>query len=418
MKKKSKVVIIGAGFGGLNAAKALGKCDVKVTIIDQYNYHLFQPLLYQVATAGLSPADISVPIRQVLSDQKNCTVHMATVNDINIDANTVITDSQDIDYDYLIVATGAKHSYFGHDDWQDYAPGLKNLDDATEIRRKILSSFEQAEMTHDIEKRRQLMTFCIIGGGPTGVEMAGAIAELAKKSLAKDFKNINPSESKIILLEGGDRVLNSFPEKLSIKANKQLLKLGVEVKTNSMVVNCNEQGVVIKNEPVILCNNIIWAAGVKASSANQWLDVKGDKFGRVHVNGDLSLPNNENIYVIGDTALSVDKNGKTVPGVAPAAKQMGKYVAKAIISKILNKKPQKDFKYKNYGNLATIGRKSAVADFGKFTLSGFSAWFMWSFAHVMFLIGFRNRLSVMLNWAWHYFSFNRGARLITGKKPK
>jgi len=418
MKNKTKVVIIGAGFGGLNAAKALRKTDVTVTIIDQFNYHLFQPLLYQVATAGLSPADISVPIRQVLGEQKNCAVHMATVNDVDLDDKIVITDSQNIPFDYLIVATGAKHSYFGNDDWQDYAPGLKNLDDATEIRRKILSSFEQAEMTQDLEKRKKLMTFCIIGAGPTGVEMAGAIAELAKKSLAKDFKNINPSESKIILLEGGDRVLNSFPEKLSVKAKRQLVKLGVEVKTNSMVIDCNHQGVQIKSEPIIKCDNIIWAAGVKASSANQWLGVKGDKFGRVKVNGDLSLPKNENIYVIGDTALSVDKNGKTVPGVAPAAKQMGKYVAKSIIIKILNKKSQKDFKYKDFGNMATIGRKSAVADFGKFTLSGFLAWFMWSFAHVMFLIGFRNRISVMLNWAWHYFSFNRGARLITGKKPK
>ncbi len=416
MKTKTKVVIIGAGFGGLNAAKSLRKHNVSVTIIDQYNYHLFQPLLYQVATAGLSPADISVPIRHVLSKQKNCQVLMATVNDIDLDNKIVITDSQNIPFDYLIVATGAKHSYFGHDDWQQFAPGLKNLDDATAIRRKILSSFEQAEMAQDNEQRKQLMTFCIIGGGPTGVEMAGAIAELAKKSLAKDFKNINPSESKIILLEGGDRILNSFPEKLSLKAKKQLKRLGVEVKTNSMVVDCNKEGVHIKNEPVILCDNIIWAAGVKASSANQWLGVNGDKFGRVKVNGDLSLPNNENIYVIGDTALSLDENGNSVPGVAPAAKQMGKYVAKTITNKILNKKPQKDFKYKDYGNLATIGRKSAVADFGKFTLSGFSAWFMWSFAHVMFLIGFRNRMSVMLNWAWHYFSFNRGARLITGKK--
>ena len=418
MENEAKIVIIGAGFGGLNAAKSLKKSNVSVTIIDQFNYHLFQPLLYQVATAGLSPADISVPIRQVLSKQKNCKVLMATVNGINLENNTVITDAQNIPFDYLIVATGAKHSYFGNDNWQDDAPGLKNLDDATQIRRKILTSFEQAEMTQDLEKRKELMTFCIIGGGPTGVEMSGAIAELAKKTLAKDFKNINPSESNIILLEGGDRILSAFPEKLSKNATKQLSKLGVEVKTNSMVVDCNDQGLKLNNEQKIICDNIIWAAGVKASSANQWLGVKGDKFGRVEVNGDLSLPNNENIYVIGDTALLIDKNGKAVPGVAPAAKQMGKYVAKAIRNKIGSKKPQKDFKYKDYGNLATIGRKSAVADFGKFTLSGFFAWFMWSFAHVMFLIGFRNRLTVMLNWAWHYFSFNRGARLITGKKPK
>jgi NADH dehydrogenase len=418
MKNKIKIVIIGAGFGGLNAAKAFRKSDVSVTIIDQYNYHLFQPLLYQVATAGLSPADISVPIRQVVSKQKNCNVLMATVQDIDLKNKNVITGSQKIPFDYLIVATGAKHSYFGNDDWQQFAPGLKNLDDATEIRRKILQSFEQAEITNDEEKRQQLMTFCVIGGGPTGVELAGAIAELAKKTLAKDFRNIDPSTARIILLEAGGLILNAFPEKLSIKASKQLAKLGVEVKTKHLVNDCNDQGVLFDNYPAIHSKNIIWAAGVKASSAHQWLGVTGDRAGRVPVNGDLSLPDSTCVYVIGDTALNIDKQGNPVPGVAPAAKQMGKYVANLIVNKIHNKPKPADFKYKDYGNLATIGRKAAVADFGKFTLCGFPAWFMWSFAHVMFLIGFRNRLSVMMNWAWHYFSFSRGARLITGKKKK
>lgn len=418
MKNKTKVVIIGAGFGGINAAKTLKNRDVSVTIIDQYNYHLFQPLLYQVATAGLSPADISVPIRQVLSDQKNCKVLMATVNDIDLDNKIVVTGSQNISFDYLIVATGAKHSYFGNDHWQQFAPGLKNLDDAIEIRKNILQSFEQAEMTNDEEERQQLMTFCVIGGGPTGVELAGAIAELAKKTLAKDFRNIDPSATRIILLEAGERILSSFPEKLSHKASKQLTKLGVEVKTKHLVNDCNEQGVLFNNYPAIHSKNIIWAAGVQASSAHQWLGVTGDRAGRVPVDGDLSLPDNTSVYVIGDTALNIDERGNPVPGVAPAAKQMGKYVANLIVSAIHNRPKPEDFKYKDYGNLATIGRKAAVADFGKFTLTGFSAWFMWSFAHVMFLIGFRNRLSVMMNWAWHYFSFSRGARLITGKKKK
>lgn len=416
--KKTKIVIIGAGFGGLNAAKALNNKSTSVTIIDQYNYHLFQPLLYQVATAGLSPADISVPIRHVLSKQKNCNVLMATVKNIELEKKQVIADTQNIPYDYLIVATGAKHSYFGHNDWQQFAPGLKNLDDATSIRRQILQAFEQAEIVKDKEKRKELMTFCVIGGGPTGVELAGAIAELAKKTLAKDFRNIDPNTARIILLEAGERILSAFPEKLSLKACKQLVKLGVEVKTKHMVNACTDQGVCFNKQPSIKSVNIIWAAGVKASSANQWLGVKGDQAGRVTVKTDLSLPENEFVYVIGDTALSIDKQGKTIPGVAPAAKQMGKYVAKVIDHKINNKTKPKDFSYKDYGNLATIGRKAAVADFGKFTLSGFPAWFMWSFAHVFFLIGFRNRLIVMMNWAWHYFSFSRGARLITGKVRK
>ena len=415
---KTRIVIIGAGFAGLNTAKALNNTDVTVTIVDQYNYHLFQPLLYQVATAGLSPADISVPIRHVLSKQENCNVLMATVQNIDLEKKQVIADTQHIPYDYLIVATGAKHSYFGHDDWQQYAPGLKNLDDATAIRRKILQAFEQAEIANDEEKRKELMTFCVIGGGPTGVELAGSIAELAKKTLAKDFRNIDPNTARIILLEAGERILSAFPKKLSLKASKQLAKLGVEVKTKHMVNACTDQGVCFNKQPSIKSSNIIWAAGVKASSANQWLGVKGDQAGRVTVNSDLSLPENECVYVIGDTALSIDKHGKPVPGVAPAAKQMGKYVAKVINHKINNKAKPKDFSYKDYGNLATIGRKAAVADFGKFTLSGFPAWFMWSFAHVFFLIGFRNRLIVMMNWAWHYFSFSRGARLITGKESK
>ncbi len=415
--QKRQVVIIGAGFGGLNAAKALKKADVQVTIIDQYNYHLFQPLLYQVATAGLSPADISVPVRQVLSRQKNCQVLMGKVTAVDLSQQVVQTKTKKIPFDYLVVATGARHSYFGHDDWQTHAPGLKDLDDATTIRKKILLAFEQAELCQDAIERKRLMTFCVIGGGPTGVEMAGAIAELANKTLTEDFRHIDPSTAQVILLEAGDRLLAAFPPKLSEKALSQLQKLGVEVRLNFMVTDCDVHGVKAADTE-ISANNIIWAAGVKASAASQWLGVESDRAGRVLVEPDLSLTDHPNVFVIGDTAQVLDANEVAVPGVAPAAKQMGKYVSK-VIKKTLDKKTKpKPFKYKNYGNMATIGRKAAVADLGFIKLSGLMAWLLWGGAHVFFLIGFKNRLSVMMNWAWHYFSFKRGARIITGNEDK
>ncbi len=412
--KVSQVVIIGAGFGGLNAAKALRRTDVNVTVIDQFNYHLFQPLLYQVATAGLSPADISVPVRQVLSQQQNCQVLLGQVKDVNVKDQLIKTDAKVIFYDYLVVATGATHSYFGYDEWQPFAPGLKNLDDATTIRRKILLAFEQAELSEDPIERQKLMTFCVIGGGPTGVEMAGSIAELAKKTLSKDFRNIDPNSARIVLLEAGDRLLSLFPPRLSAKALKQLEHLGVEVKLNHPVTQCDTNGVSFADKSSIMSENIIWAAGVKASAAGQWLAAECDRAGRVLVNQDLSLPGYSNVFVIGDTAAVTDAKGRAVPGVAPAAKQMGKYVAKVIHRKLKNKSIPKAFTYRNYGNLATIGRKAAVADFGFLKISGLLAWLLWGGAHVFFLIGFRNRLSVMMNWAWHYFSFSRGARIITG----
>ncbi len=414
LEDKVNVVIIGAGFGGLNAAKALRKAAVQVTLIDQYNYHLFQPLLYQVATAGLSPADISVPIRQVLSRQKNCQVLMGQVQGVDLEKQQVTTRTKTIPFDYLIVATGARHAYFGHDEWEQHAPGLKNLDDATAIRKKILVAFEQAELCQDESMKQQLMTFCVIGGGPTGVEMAGAIAELANKTLHEDFRHIDPSTARIILLEGGDRLLSAFPEKSSAKAFSQLEKLGVEVRLNHVVNGCDAEKVSFIEHPDILTHNIIWAAGVKASLASQWLGADADRSGRVKVEAHLNIPDHERVFVIGDTAHLVDANDRTVPGVAPAAKQMGKYVGKLISKAVKNKTKPKPFKYKNYGNLATIGRKAAVADFGFMQLSGLMAWLLWGGAHVFFLIGFRNRLSVMMNWAWHYFSFKRGARIITG----
>ena len=418
-----RVVIIGAGFGGLNAAKALRRAAVQITLIDRYNYHLFQPLLYQVATAGLSPADISMPVRQVFSRQHNCQVLMGEVVAVDRQQQLVKTRRKTIPYDYLIIATGARHAYFGHDEWQAHAPGLKDLDDATTIRKKILLAFEQAELSDDPEERRRLMNFCVIGGGPTGVEMAGAVAELANHTLSKDFRHIDPTTAAITLLEGGDRLLTSFPEQLSEKARLQLVELGVEVRLNSLVTRCDEHGVTIADGSHIPTQNIIWAAGVKASPAAEWLGVPADRAGRVKVSGHLSLPESPNVFVIGDTAQVVDAKNNPVPGVAPAAKQMGKYVGRVIKRSIKQQSAPQPFRYKDYGNLATIGRKAAVADFGFMRLSGLPAWWLWGGAHVFFLIGFRNRLSVMMNWAWHYFSFKRGARLITGqddeqKNPK
>lgn len=410
-----RVVIIGAGFGGLNAAKALRRAPVQITLIDRYNYHLFQPLLYQVATAGLSPADISMPVRQVFSRQQNCQVLMGEVVAVDRQAQCVKTRRKTIPYDYLVIATGARHAYFGHDEWQSHAPGLKDLDDATTIRKKILLAFEQAELSEDPQERQRLMNFCVIGGGPTGVEMAGAVAELANHTLSQDFRHIDPTTATITLLEGGDRLLTAFPEKLSEKARLQLINLGVEVCLNSLVTRCDEQGVTMADGSHIPTQNIIWAAGVKASPAAEWLGVVPDRAGRVTVSGDLSLPDAPNVWIIGDTAHVVDAKGRAVPGVAPAAKQMGKYVGRSIKRAIKQQVPPKPFKYKNYGNMATIGRKAAVADFGFMRFSGLFAWWLWGGAHVFFLIGFRNRLSVMMNWAWHYFSFKRGARLITGQ---
>jgi NADH dehydrogenase FAD-containing subunit len=412
---RPRIVIVGAGFGGLVAARALKKVVAKVTVVDRRNYHLFQPLLYQVATAGLSPADIAAPIRSILRDQANAEVLMARVTGVDRARREVMIDDNGrrIAYDYLVIAAGARHAYFGHDEWEEVAPGLKKIDDATAIRHRILVAFEKAETSHDPEERRRLLTFVIVGGGPTGVEMAGAIAELAKKTLVKDFRTIDPASARVILVEGGPRVLASFPEGLSAKARRSLEKLGVEVLTNTPVERCDADGVVSAGRRID-ARTILWAAGVQAAPVAKWLQTDKDRAARVKVEPDLSVPGDPNIFVIGDNAAVMQANGQPVPGVAPAAKQMGLYVARVIAARIAGKPVSTPFRYRNYGNFATIGRHAAVADFGWLRLSGYLAWLIWGIAHIYFLIGFRNRLAVMLDWLWAYVTYQRGVRLITG----
>jgi NADH:ubiquinone reductase (H+-translocating) len=410
---RPRVVVIGAGFGGLNAVTALRKAPVDITLIDRRNYHLFQPLLYQVATAGLSPAQIASPIRRIVARQTNVTVLMDRVTDVDLDAREVMTMSRRVPFDYLIVATGARHAYFGHDEWEQCAPGLKKIDEATEIRRRILLAFERAEVSTDENERRKLLTFAIIGGGPTGVEMAGALAELAKKTIARDFRHIDPRQAQVLLVEAGPRILPTFPESLSQSAKRQVEKLGAQVLLGKAVVNCDVEGIALADGTRIDAATIIWAAGVMASPAAKWLKVPGDRAGRVVIGADLRLAGHPDIFVIGDTASVIDATSQTVPGIAPAAKQMGRYAAEAIMADIKGRKTPA-FTYRNYGNLATIGRKAAVADLGRFRISGFSAWLLWSLAHIWFLIGFRNRLTVFLDWMWAYVTYQRGARLITG----
>jgi NADH dehydrogenase len=412
---RPRVVIVGAGFGGLAAAKALAKAPVEVTVVDRRNYHLFQPLLYQVATAGLSPADIASPIRAIMRDQPNAHVLMARVEGVDTAKREVIASDRRIPYDYLILATGARHAYFGHDEWEKVAPGLKKIEDATAIRRRILLAFELAEGTEDEVERRRLLNFVIVGGGPTGVEMAGAIAELAKRALAKDFRKIDPRHTRVILVEAGPRVLPTFPETLSAHAKRSLEHLGVEVMLGNPVTQCDDGGVVVAGQR-IESRTLIWGAGVAASSAAKWIGAEKDRAGRIKVEADLSVPGHPEIFAIGDTALALGKDGKPVPGVAPAAKQMGWYVAKLITAKVAGTVFTKKFRYRDYGNLATIGRKAAVADFGWVWMHGWPAWMLWGVAHIYFLIGFRNRLAVILNWTWAYFRFSGGVRLITDSK--
>jgi len=408
-----RVVILGAGFGGLTTATGLRKAPVSITVIDRRNYHLFQPLLYQVATAALSPADIATPIRGILRHQKNAEVLLSKVVDIDKEGREVVLEDRRIPYDYLVVATGARHAYFGHDEWEPFAPGLKKIDDATELRRRILLALEHAETARDEESRKRLLTFVVIGGGPTGVEMAGAIAELAKMAVARDFRHIDPRQSRIILIEAGPRILAAFPPKLSAKAEKALQRLGVEVRTGVAVTGCDAEGVQLGAER-IPSSCIVWGAGVAASPAAKWLDAERDRVGRVMVGPDLTLPGHPEVFVIGDTAHALGADGKPLPGVAPVAKQQGYYVAKTIRAKLAGSSAPKPFRYRNLGNLATIGRKAAVADFGWLRVNGRLAWFLWGLVHIYFLIGFRNRLAVLLDWFWAYLTFQRGARLITG----
>jgi NADH:ubiquinone reductase (H+-translocating) len=411
-ERKARVVIIGGGFGGLSAAKSLAATSFDVTLIDRNNHHLFQPLLYQVATAGLSPADIASPIRSIIGTQRNTRVMLAEVSGVDIARKEVIADTQRVGYDYLVVATGARHAYFGHDDWAAFAPGLKTIDDATYLRRRILLAFERAENEANPEERRRLMTFVVVGGGPTGVEMAGAIAELATRALAKDFRSINPLCTRIVLVEGAPRLLTPFDPSLSDAARRSLKQIGVDVRLGAAVTRCSCEGVHLGDE-FIPARTIIWAAGVMASPAGRWLGAETDRVGRVKVRSDLSVPGHPDIFVIGDAAAIAGPGGAILPGVAPVAKQQGRYVARALIERHQGRVAAA-FRYRDFGSLATIGRSRAVAQFGKLRLSGLPAWMLWSGAHVYFLIGFRSRFVVALNWAWSYITFQRGSRLITG----
>jgi NADH dehydrogenase len=410
---RPRIVIIGAGFGGLSAAHALGGANADVTVIDRRNYHLFQPLLYQVATAGLSPAQIASPIRAILRRAANVRVVLGRVSGIDKQRRMVKVDSLEIGYDYLVLATGSRHAYFGHDEWERVAPGLKKIDDATGIRRRILTAFEHAESMAPAEERARFLTFVVVGGGPTGVEMAGAIAELAHVALRQDFRTINPREARIVLVEAGPRVLPAFPATLSAAAQKALERLHVEVRLGTPVSNCDESGVTIGSEH-LAASTIVWAAGVAASSAARWLGTEKDRVGRVVVGPDLTVPDHPEIFVIGDTAHALGKDGKPLPGLAPVAKQQGAYIAKVLRARLSGKNPPSPFRYRDWGTLATIGRRAAVADFGWLRLHGTIAWLLWGLIHVSFLIGFRNRFVVMLDWIWSYVTFQSGARLITG----
>lgn len=409
------VVIIGCGFGGLAAARELAGADVRITMIDRSNHHLFQPLLYQVATAGLSAPAISAPIRAILAQQRNLTTLMAAVAAIDTAAKTVtLEDGSAIAYDHLIVAAGSTHSYFGRDEWASLAPGLKTLEDAFEIRKRILMAFEYAERETDARRRQEWLTFTVIGGGATGVEMAGTLVEIARHTLSGEFRNIDPHSARVVLIEGSDRILGAYPADLSEKAREQLQKLGVDVRTGSRVVHIDETCVRYANfdgEQTLASRTVIWSAGVAASPLGKSLGVALDRAGRVPVSPELNIAGHDEVYVIGDLAAA-QSNGQPVPGVSPAAKQMGRVAARNIKHRIAGRAPEA-FTYADYGSLATIGRKAAIAMVGKLKFSGYPAWLFWLFVHVYFLIGFRNRLMVMSDWAWAYLTFKRSARVIS-----
>jgi NADH:ubiquinone reductase (H+-translocating) len=407
-----RVVIIGAGFGGVACARALRHTPVQVTLIDRHNYHLFQPLLYQVATAALSPGDIAVPIRSMFRDQFNAQVLLGNVSDIDAQHHQVLVEDLRIPYDYLVIATGATHSYFGKEEWSRYAPGLKRVEDATGIRRRILEAFERAEITPSETEREHLLNFVIVGAGPTGVELAGAIAELARFGMGRDFRHIDPSCANILLVQATERILPTFPEALAKHAQRSLERLGVKVLVGSKVETIDGNGVIVNGER-IHSKSVLWAAGVAASPAAKWLKSEADAAGRVKVNHNLAVPNLPNVFVIGDAAGSGAWRGKPVPGLAPAAKQGGTHIAKLITARVLGRADPAPFIYRHHGSLATIGRKSAVVDFGWMTLAGAPAWWLWGFLHVAFLVGGRNRLSVLMNWVWSYFTFRANTRLIT-----
>ncbi|MGB8579736.1 MAG: NAD(P)/FAD-dependent oxidoreductase [Candidatus Sulfotelmatobacter sp.] len=419
-KSTHRVVIVGSGFGGLNAAKALAGANVKITVLDKKNHHTFQPLLYQVATAGLSPGEIAEPVRSILRKDKNIEVLMMEVTGFDLERKVVLTADQEIPYDSLIVAAGASHAYFGHDEWRTLAPGLKTIEDALEIRRRVLLAFELAERQAAAGETVEPLNFVVVGAGPTGVELAGTLAEICQHSLAGDFRLIDPRRTRIHLLEGGPHVLPAYPQDLSRSALEQLQRLGVEVQTSAMVTQI-EAGAIYVGETRMKADIILWAAGVAASSLGKKLGVPVDRAGRVLVQPDLSVPGHPEVFVIGDLASLKDKTGKLLPGVAPVAILEGRYVAKLIrretkarATENTQPAPRKPFHYFDKGSLATIGRAAAVAQFGKIHISGYIAWLAWLFVHILFLIGFQNRVLVLTQWAWSYFTYERGARLITG----
>jgi NADH dehydrogenase len=419
------VVIVGGGFGGLNAAMALRKADVSVTLVDRRNFHLFQPLLYQVATGGLSPANIAAPLRWILRKQRNCEVALAQVVGFDLEGRRVLTDVDDIPYDSLIVAAGSRHSYFNHPEWAPLAPGLKTIEDATDIRRRVFLAFECAEQEEDPNIRRSWLNFVIVGGGPTGVELAGALAEIARHSLKYDFRHINPSDAHIMLVEAGDRVLGAYPEDLSAKAHDSLERLGVTVRLSTVVSDITPLDVELTSRPAGVverwpARTVLWGAGVQASPLGKSLAAAAgaelDRAGRIAVAADLSLPLRPEVFVIGDMANYSHLNGQPLPGVAPVAIQEGRFVAKLIDARLRNK-PLPSFQYRDRGNLATIGKSAAVADIGRLHFSGVMAWLLWLFVHLMQITAFRNRVLVLFQWAWNYFTYDRSARLITGNAP-
>ncbi|MTH99759.1 NAD(P)/FAD-dependent oxidoreductase [Roseibium sp. RKSG952] len=407
------IVVVGGGFGGLQAVHDLAGAGVRITLIDQRNHHLFQPLLYQAATTILPISEIAWPLRRLLRQRKDVTTLLARVSGIDPETRRVFLErGPAVSYDMLVLATGARHSYFGHDDWEPYAPGLKTLEDATNIRGRVLSAFEAAESTPDEAHRNALMTFAVIGAGPTGVELVGVIAELAQRVLPSEFRNIDTRKARVLLVEAGEKVLPAFPEDLSGYARDALERLGVEVLTGQPVTSCDHAGITLGGQRIPSCT-IIWAAGVQASDASRWLDVEADRAGRVVVAPDLTVREYPDVFVIGDTAAVLGMDGKPVPGIAPAAKQMGRYIAKVIRSRLAGKPAPKPFRYRHQGSLATVGRSAAVVDFGKFRLKGALAYWFWGFAHIYFLIGTRSRAIVAWSWLWSYLTGQNSARLIT-----
>ncbi|HWL67572.1 MAG TPA: NAD(P)/FAD-dependent oxidoreductase [Geminicoccus sp.] len=408
------LIVVGAGFGGLSCVQALAGAPLRITLVDRRNYHLFQPLLYQVATAALSPADIAWPIRSILRRQANVEVQLGQAIAVDHAAHQVVlSDGRRLGYDWLVLATGARHAYFGHDEWEELAPGLKRIADATQIRERILTRLEQAELADDPATRRRLLTFVVVGGGPTGVEMAGAIAELTRYALARDFRRVGPADARVVLIEGSDRVLGAFPAELSARTERALAGLGVELLLNHQVTTIDESGVSAAGLH-IPAGSVIWAAGVQASPVARWLEVPADRAGRVAVDQNLEVPGRPGVFVIGDAAAVPWTAGGLVPGIAPAAKQMGRHVARRLRFLLGEAAEPPPFHYRHAGNLATIGRRAAVVDFGRIRLSGYFAWLVWGVAHIYFLISWRNRLMVAINWLWDYVTFQRGARLIVG----